>query len=202
MTNFKTTCKKILKTFFITFFIFSFILFLKLFFKENSLNLIFFTLPLYVKFFYIFQIFFSIFLLVFLIFILNESEKKVFPQRKSEFSSYGTFKAHNFHVNAPDESVLEELEVLPFSADEEDLIPLEECPESEEIGFPIQDDKKDLSKDSVLVSNIDLKSSGQDDEFQEEFLIELNHVCDFKKPSEDIADNFLVEIPLDKKNFN
>ena len=63
-------------------------------------------------------------------------------------------------------------------------------------------DKKDLSKDSVLVSNIDLKSSGQDDEFQEEFLIELNHVCNFKKPSEDIADNFLVEIPLDKKNFN
>ena len=194
MTNFKTTCKKILKIFFITFFIFSFILFLKLFFKENSLNLIFFTLPLYVKFF-------SIFLLVFLIFILNESEKQVFPQRKSEFSSYGTFKAHNFHVNAPDEPVLEELEVLPFSSDEEDLIPLEECPESEEIGFPVQDDKKDLSKDSVLVSNIDLKSSGQDDEFQEEFLIELNHVCDFKKPSEDIADNFLVEIPLDLKKL-
>lgn len=194
MTNFKTTCKKILKIFFITFFIFSFILFLKLFFKENSLNLIFFTLPLYVKFF-------SIFLLVFLIFILNESEKQVFPQRKSEFSSYGTFKAHNFHVNAPDEPVLEELEVLPFSSDEEDLIPLEECPESEEIGFPVQDDKKDLSKDSVLVSNIDLKSSGKDDEFQEEFLIELNHVCDFKNPSEDIADNFLVEIPLDLKKL-
>ena len=73
--------------------------------------------------------------------------------------------------------------------------------ENEEIGFPAQDDKKDLSKDSVLVSNIDLKSSGQDDEFQEEFLIELNHVCDFKKPSEDIADNFLVEIPLDKKKL-
>ena len=194
MTNFKTTCKKILKIFFITFFIFSFILFLKLFFKENSLNLIFFTLPLYVKFF-------SIFLLVFLIFILNESEKQVFPQRKSEFSSYGTFKAHNFHVNTADEPVLEELEVLPFSSDEEDLIPLEECPESEEIGFPVQDDKKDLSKDSVLVSNIDLKSSGQNDEFQEEFLIELNHVCDFKKPSEDIADNFLVEIPLDLKKL-
>ena len=202
MTNFKTTCKKILKTFFITFFIFSFILFLKLFFKENSLNLIFFTLPLYVKFFYIFQIFFSIFLLVFLVFFLNESEQNVFPQRKYEFSSSGTFKAHNFHVNTSDEPVLEELEVLPFSSDEEDLIPLEECPESEEIGFPAQDDKKDLSKDSVLVSNIDLKSSGQDNEFQEEFLIELNHVCDFKKSSEDIADNFLVEIPLDKKNFN
>ena len=91
---------------------------------------------------------------------------------------------------------------MPFSSDEEDLIPLEECPESEEIGFPVQDDKKDLSKDSVLVSNIDLKSSGQDDEFQEEFLIELNHVCDFKKPSEDIADNFFVIFLTDKTGNN
>ena len=49
---------------------------------------------------------------------------------------------------------------------------------------------------------VEIIKTKTDDEFQEEFLIELNHVCNFKKPSEDIADNFLVEIPLDKKNFN
>ena len=200
MTKFKS-CKKILKTFSVTFLIFSLFLFIKLFVRENSLNFNFFSLPLSVKFFYIFQIFVSVFLLVFLIFVLNESEKKVLPQKKSDFASYGTFKAYNFKENDSEDAFLEELEVLPSSLDDEDLIPLEECPEDEESGFSVQEDKKDSCEDTVLVSNIDLKSPDHNDEFQEECLIELNHVCDFKKPSEDISDNFSVEIPLPfKKN--